>query len=289
MRRFVKPACLLSGFHAPEPDKSVPELIHAGEKWVSTDTLVPWRRHKKWEFYYQVDGTSFWRSCEHRYQVEAGDLLVTPPGITHARIDPSPSRHHFFYAQIDLDKVLKRIPQIGKIFDARAMIHQGNAEALLIPFRQLVREVAFNQPHRTQGLRLAVDCLVVEIARVLANIPGNTFLSGHPSVHRARELMDHKPREHWSVPEIARLVGLSTSRLNELFREEFGMSPHQYLLRLRVDLAAQALGQTHQPITDIALDLGFSSSQHFAQAFRKHFGVNARNYRSQKLNARVHV
>jgi AraC-like DNA-binding protein/mannose-6-phosphate isomerase-like protein (cupin superfamily) len=286
MGRILRPQGVVSGFHAAAPDAAVPELIHAGEKWVTPEFMVPWRKHKKWEFYYQVDGSTQWHSSKEKYQVEAGHLIVAPPEVSHAQVNSSGCRHHYFYAQIDLEKVWERIPQLESIFESGRLAHCSHAEALVPPFRQLIREVAFGLPFRDNALRLAVDCLVIEVARVLTHAPNNSALSGHPAVMRAKDLMDQKPRENWPVPTLARMVGLSASRLNESFRNELGLSPHQYLLRLRVDQAAQALTQTDRAITDIALDFGFASSQHFAQVFRKYFGVSARDYRKQEANVK---
>jgi AraC-like DNA-binding protein len=287
MRRFFKPPGVLSGFHATDLDESVPELIHAGEKWVSPEFRVSWRQHQKWEFYYQVDGVTRWQSRTGHYDVGPGDLLITPPRIIHAQLDPPDARHHYFYAQIDLEKVFPRFPELRKVFDPRGLIYKRDAESMAVPFRQLIREIALDLPFRAHGLRLAVDGIVIEAARILAEAPGHSLILGHPAVQRAKGLMDRRPRENWSVPGLARLAGLSTSRLNESFRTELGLSPHQYLLRLRAELGAQALNQTDRAITDIALDLGFSSSQHFAQVFRKYFGVSARDYRNRNVEHRA--
>jgi AraC-like DNA-binding protein len=289
MRSFAKPPGVLSGFHATDIDEAVPELIHAGEKWVSPEFRVSWREHRKWEFYFQVDGVTRWQSRKSQHDVGPGDLLITPPRLAHAQLNPPDARHHYFYAQIDLEKVCRRCPELRKAFDPRDFIYKGNAGSIAVPFRQLIREVALDLPLRAHGLRLAVDTLVVEAARILAEAPGHSLILGHPAVQRARELMDRRPRENWPVPALARLAGLSASRLNESFRAELGLSPHQYLLRLRAELGAQALGQTDRAITDIALDLGFSSSQHFAQVFRKYFGLSARDYRHRNTEPHAHL
>ena len=54
------------------------------------------------------------------------------------------------------------------------------------------------------------------------------------------------------------------------FREELGMPPHEYILRRRIDRAATLLADktTNRSVTEVAYDLGFSSSQYFATVFQ---------------------
>lgn len=58
-----------------------------------------------------------------------------------------------------------------------------------------------------------------------------------------------------------------------------------YLNRLRIDRARVGLRNTAASITDIALDCGFCSSQHFARVFRQFTGMTALEYRQKKLPA----
>ena len=57
------------------------------------------------------------------------------------------------------------------------------------------------------------------------------------------------------------------------------MTPRDYLGRLRLRAAQQALRGTGEEITAIALRLGYPSSQYFATAFRRHTGLSPREYR----------
>lgn len=87
-------------------------------------------------------------------------------------------------------------------------------------------------------------------------------------------------QEPWSLEQMAKFLNLRPSRFIEVFRRFTGDSPKQYLLRLRIEKARKQLRDTEDKITDIALENGFSSSQHFAKVFEKFTGVNARTYRS---------
>jgi len=79
--------------------------------------------------------------------------------------------------------------------------------------------------------------------------------------------------------DMAAAMDMSESRLKHRFREEFGMSPHDYVLRRKVDLARERLQSGSTRITDVAMELGFSSSQHFARVFRQYTGMSPSEFR----------
>lgn len=71
------------------------------------------------------------------------------------------------------------------------------------------------------------------------------------------------------VPDLAEVAGLSVSRFKIRFRELTGMAPAEYVLQQRIAAAQQLLADSGKSITEIAYELGFSSSQTFATAFRR--------------------
>src|SRR5690606_29565636 len=84
-----------------------------------------------------------------------------------------------------------------------------------------------------------------------------------PRILRAIEWMDRHIGEDYAVEDAARAVGLGVSRFHEQFLREVGYTPADYRARRRVELARHALRHSDEPITSMALRLGFSSSQYF--------------------------
>jgi AraC-like DNA-binding protein len=79
--------------------------------------------------------------------------------------------------------------------------------------------------------------------------------------------------EPWTLADMADLAGLGRTRFGERLQAITGLSPRRWLLRQRLEAAAGAL-RAERPVTAIAIDLGFASSQHFATAFRREFGLS---------------
>ena len=84
-----------------------------------------------------------------------------------------------------------------------------------------------------------------------------------------------------SIGELAKLSRLSESQLTRRFRKLFGVSPHEYILRVRVDAARTLLEETNRTISDIALEVGFTDHSHFIRSFKQLRGITPTQYRKR--------
>jgi AraC-like DNA-binding protein len=80
--------------------------------------------------------------------------------------------------------------------------------------------------------------------------------------------------------ELAVMAGLSVSQFERRFREAFGTSPRQYLVRIRVEAGARKLAETKQTVSEIALDCGFADHAHFSRRFRRMMQMSPTEYRA---------
>lgn len=101
----------------------------------------------------------------------------------------------------------------------------------------------------------------------------------HPAVAEARRLLDSDLTAAVSLTELAARVHVSPTYLVQLFTRQIGESPGRYRQQRRIDRAQALLAETDLRITHIAAELGFSSPQHFATAFRRATGASPRAYR----------
>ncbi|MGD0878299.1 MAG: ATP-binding protein [Anaerolineales bacterium] len=81
--------------------------------------------------------------------------------------------------------------------------------------------------------------------------------------------------------EIAEAVGVSKNYLSEIFRHELGLSPWDYLTRLRLQRAKELLRSTGDSITSVAAQTGFDDSAYFSRVFRKNIGLSPQEYRQE--------
>jgi AraC-like DNA-binding protein len=98
---------------------------------------------------------------------------------------------------------------------------------------------------------------------------------------RAVNLMHEHHAETLHVTELARRAGLSRSQFNRQFRRLFGVTPREYLLRVRVHAACHLLEETDRKATAIAQETGFFDHSHFSRTFSRIMGSSPRVYRQR--------
>lgn len=96
---------------------------------------------------------------------------------------------------------------------------------------------------------------------------------------RARDAMDRTYAQPLDVPTLARIAHSSEAHFIRTFRATFGETPHRYLQRRRVERAMFLLRETDRSVTEICLDVGFTSLGSFSRTFRAIVGESPTAYR----------
>jgi DNA-binding GntR family transcriptional regulator/AraC-like DNA-binding protein len=102
-------------------------------------------------------------------------------------------------------------------------------------------------------------------------------------LRRVTELVHAKIEEELTLDEMAETAGLSTAHFSQMFRESTGESPHQFVLRHRVERAKAMLRADGVRVLDVAVACGFKTQQHFARVFRRMCGASPTEYRQEFL------
>ena len=98
---------------------------------------------------------------------------------------------------------------------------------------------------------------------------------------RARDAMDRAYAQPLDIPELARIANVSEAHFIRTFRATFDETPHRYLQRRRVERAMYLLRATERSVTDICLDVGFTSLGTFSRSFRDIVGEAPASYRQR--------
>lgn len=104
---------------------------------------------------------------------------------------------------------------------------------------------------------------------------------------RAKDLADSHYADPVGVEDMARAASLSRSHFIKRFREEFGITPHAYLLTRRLERAAALLRNTDQSVAWICLSVGLRSVGSFTTSFKRTYGITPVAYRNKYPPAAV--
>ena len=135
--------------------------------------------------------------------------------------------------------------------------------------------------------RLFLDSIEQAIAAALVdafegrNRPARQLRGGLGPAHlrKITELVYSKMEDELSLLEMAQAVDLSPAYFSRMFRKSTGETPHQFVLRNKIERAKEMLRVPETRILDVAVACGFKTQQHFARVFRYLCGTSPREYR----------
>ena len=127
----------------------------------------------------------------------------------------------------------------------------------------------------------ADDRMSVVIHHILSslNTQGHAAHNVSPQIQAAKDWMDEHFHENIQIEEVAAQVSLSRFYFSRRFREETGLSPHEYLLNLRLSYAKLQLSESDDSIEEIAYDCAFCSASNLIRAFKKSTGLTPYQFR----------
>lgn len=279
---------------------SFPHVLELATKKVTTVQFNSLKEQatKSFRLYCVVEGKYEWNINNQPYLLFPGDMAIVLPG------QPFGGKQDFLdigiVAWIDLriegpdaqgrlqlgqwsSLSETEINTIGKILllnNAAVLSRQKEAGDIL---QNVHRELATQEIGFTSCVNHLLDELFVLIARQLSK-QNNSRRDFPQTFNKLEEVLRGNLSHQWTVEEMAALVGLGTTAFTEKVKRFTGFSPLHYLINIRISEAIRLLKKDHINLTDIALDVGFYSSQHFSTTFKKLTGYTPSQFRKNNLS-----
>jgi AraC family transcriptional regulator len=188
-----------------------------------------------------------------------------------------------------------RIPDSALMEAARERLTDRSLE--IVPLRpvtddRLTHLLFALDAERARGYsagKLFVDGIETALANILTtcfntfaprSIRGKGGMAPHV-LRRVVEFMHANIDKPIGLKDLADCAGLSLSHFSFQFRVSTNESPHQYMLRLRVERSKELLTDSRLSVLDVGLEVGFRNQHHFATVFRNSVGVPPSVYRTQ--------
>lgn len=215
-----------------------------------------------------------------------GELLLTPPGSAttiHIECDHRIVMMGINYAHLRDSCPDAPLPPDGDFGPLHATMHRN------APLRALLTGLWHKSFTQSQWSPLEAEAALYTYAWSLAFCRSSTApgrVRGGLAPWQVKKVCDALADEpHYSLSDLASLVAMSPWHFCRAFQVATGTSPLRYQRAMIMERARHALEHSDHSITEIAFDLGYSSSQAFARAFRRCTGFAPQDYRRQRQGA----
>jgi AraC-like DNA-binding protein len=278
---IIRDKGVISGFRYENPIPELPSLTHCGEVFCDSSHALEPHSHRSYEFHYMVHGTAYWKIGDFGQTFTEGGLLWSLPGLTHRSTPQSHSEYHHLWIGLHLRELGREGQELDR--ELRAYAREGsfildNGRSVEPILRALILQIS---SPRKRALETCVSYIQTFVALMRQLVAERGEARGEPRpycypVQKALEYMRSHVHDRIPIEKLASVSGLGLSQFNWHFRHDVGHSPGKYQQRIRLEAAREELTQRESSITQVALEYGFSSSQHFSTAFRGCFGVTPR-------------
>lgn len=150
----------------------------------------------------------------------------------------------------------------------------------------VLSQILQHQPNAFMG-RLYLKGKIYELLSLYFNPTEATNISECPflvdeenvrKIRNAKQIMLERMINPPSLQDLADEIGLSLKKLKEGFKQLYGSTVYQFVLDHKMNHARQLLGKGSYNVNEVALQLGYSNSSHFIDAFKKKFGTTPKKY-----------
>ena len=206
-----------------------------------------------------------------RHEVSKGDVYILPSGFDHnyKSSQENPWMKMFFCVSGRLTETLVREYEITSL----RVVHEPGLYNLFVDFFN----VAFNKKIPLETLNQKAALLFHEFAQKLAEKAPSHIRN---ESHLLKEFIEQNVQRNITLHDMAEHIYRSPSQTIRLFRKEFGITPYDYYIKKRIELACTILRSRNIPIKSVSELLGFTDENYFSKVFRKHMQTSPGKYKN---------
>lgn len=257
---------------------------------------LDWHRNEGIELTYVSRGRLRFAVDDEEFLLKRGDMTITRPWQAHRLGGPhiSACRLHWLILDVGVRRPNQpwywpRWLSLSELDVQSLTTMLSHNEHPVWPANDEIehyfeRLVEATEPPSESRLRLYISGLFVTLTELLrSHRPAldESLSSAQRTVELFLARLPETVEQQWDLSSMADACGLRRSRFSHYCKELTNMSPIEYLISCRVEVAARRLQQRALTITDVALRCGFESSQYFARVFHQYKGCSPREFRRQ--------
>lgn len=253
--------------------------------------------HSTYELLYLRDGRAEFTIDGRSVRLEKGSTLIIRPNTPHCvRIPSGVADTYVLYFGFARDKenIGRALPSLESFFEfaegdsekTSYIVFSGSYKKSISNIMERIVDEK-NEDNYSKDLMMQIMTveLMITLSRAMRKEWEDSLRVRNGKARElvliARDYIDQNYDRGITVANAASYVFLSQGYFTRAFRDEFGISPMNYLMKKRIEKACELLSNKEIKVSGVASQSGFSSPQRFNVAFRKQMGMTPMEYRKE--------
>jgi len=281
----------------------VPVIVKSIENFYDSSWSMEPNIHDWFEMVYVKKGYAVFEIEKQSAPIGPNDIIIIRPHRTHKLIVSSTEGCEFIVFSFTFEN--RKNPQVSEIsMNDFLNFVRGSETEPFIKFKvnqkneiiTLLDRIVREKKNEDIGSEFYSYLLVLELFVLLSralkmqwedNISRGTKIK--ELIEASVKFIENSYERDISISDISKYVFLSPGYYTRAFKEHMGVTPINYLLKLRVERAKELLAYTDKKAGDIALETGFSNQQRFNAIFKKFTGLTPTQYKKAVTNNKTAV
>ncbi|MDO4562880.1 MAG: AraC family transcriptional regulator [Clostridia bacterium] len=261
-------------------------------------TKVENHTHDYYEFYFFLEGNVTMEISGEEYHLKAGDIVLIPPNVAHHAniLDRKlPYRRFVFWLSREYaDQLVALSFAYGYLMDEVEKKNNYVFSTNPIIFNtirtkvfHLLEEIYSERFGKAAEISLCVNELLLHINRIVYEQQHTERTEcGQSLYEQIFNYVDDHLGEELSLSQISAKLFVNKYYISHIFKENTGMSIHQYITKKRLDACYNAI-KSGAKITEIYLMYGFKDYSSFYRSFKKEYGISPKECRELELKKQI--
>ena len=266
------------------------ELYYYNEHYTSK---VDTHTHDYYEFYFFMEGDVSIEIEGQRYPLRYGDMVVIPPHRRHRAVVHNHAQAYrrfvFWVSREYASRLMELSPAYGYLMQRAEVSGKNVFHSDVITFNatqfkifQLIEEMQMERFGREARIPLLVNDLILHLNRMVYEEENPAKVKEQDLYQNLIYYIEEHLEEELSLEKLAGAFFVSRYYVAHVFKEQAGISVHQYILKKRMQASREAI-LGGENISQVYERFGFRDYSSFYRAFRREDGMSPKEYREERL------